>query len=193
MSDFGENISLDFGDLHYNNVSEDLQELVTEDILASGVYDAKGLEISAYMDVANEREMGSVQYGILSPNGKVMKKVRLKASWDKRYKNGRIDKPFRMYKSLITAVGSESNVPGEVFLTAKEVPVRLAVTEAYITSEDNVHEMHADQTANKDGQVWAIMPAVTEENEEEVKSARLFYVGLGLDPIHFVANVYAAK
>ena len=179
--------ALDFSDLHFDDVEESLAELAAENVLVTGTYPAAPLKVEAYL--LEERQMASVQYGLLSENGKVIRKVRLKFSWIKEYKNGRIDKPFRMFSALRKALGNPA--PAEVVPLAGEVPVRINVSEAYIVPEGSQHAIHADRYGNQ-GEVWCILDAPNGSNDEDIKAARMHYVGLGLEPIYLVQNVYEA-
>lgn len=184
-----ENLSMD--DLHFDEIDSDLAELAAENVLSSGTYTAIADGHKAF--VLEDRQMASISYQLLSEEGRKLRKVRVKVSWQKAYQNGRLDKPFRMYGKLVKALGAESGSPLEVLPLANEVPVKVVVNEAYLAEEGDVHEMHEDRNATNDGKVWAILPAADGSNDDDVSSARMFYLGKGLEPIYLVQNIFEEK
>ena len=193
MSDYKteDSVELSFDDLHFDDVDAKMAEAASEGVLGCGTYLATGTETK--MTLVNDRQQASIQFQLTDDNGRKLRKVRVKVSWQAAYAaNGRVDKMFKMYSQLVKAVGAADGSPLEVLPLAKEVPVKLNISEAYLVDAADAHEDHADRNQTDDGKIWAILARTTEENAAEVHAVRVHYLSKGLDPIYLTQNIYSA-
>lgn len=191
MSFENETTELSFDDLHFDDVEDQLVAAASEGILGSGTYLASGVNVKMFEK--DGRQFGTIQYQLFNDEGRQLRRVRAKVSWQAVYHNGRVDKAFKMYSSLVKAIDAGTGNPQVVLPLAKEVPVKLSVSEAYLVDEHEAHEAHSDRNPTDDGKIWAILARVNDDNKEEVNAQRVHYLSKGLEPIYLVQGLYPAS
>ena len=183
-----ENIELSFDDIQFDSLAEDLAELASESVLPSGVYLGQVVEVKAYTKPTEDnRQYAELKTQLFDDEGKKLRKVKVKISWEKRISNGRIDKPFRMFAAMKKALQVESNDPRELIMSAKENAFKVSVSEAYLVHESDRLDVHATSKANNEGECW-----VNINSGDEAEAQRMHYLSAGYSSITLVQGVYSA-
>lgn len=187
MSEFMSELSeLSFDDIHFDGIQEELADLAAENVLYTGTYLGTMMELKLNVDHNDDdRQIASLRYQLCDDEGKQLKRVRVKVSWQNRVVNGRADKKFRLYAALRKALGTDSTDPREVLAEAKESALKVSVSEAYLVAGSDLHESHATRQTNDSGEAWVVL---SKDDEE----ARMHYMGKGYEPITLTQGLYKA-
>ena len=190
MSDFMNDVTeLNFDDIHFTSLAQDLCELAEESVLKGGTYNGQVTEIKGTVTASEgDRQGATLKVQLFNDEGQKLRSVRVKVSWEKRIVNGRVDKKFRMFAALRKALEVTELDPREVLMAAQGAALRVSVAEAYLVADSDAHEAHAERQANSEGEIWAFIREGDEGSDEQ----RQHYLALGYETKSFAQGVYAA-
>lgn len=179
--------TLTLDEIHVSNIQEGLQAEALRNAVAGGTYVAKILDIQAYVDTERERQMAKVSLQVLREDGKDLKKITARVSWDCVVVNGRADKPFRLYAAINAALGLDSSDPRELLTSGKGAYVKVSFTDSYVVTPEQLHEADKTRVPNGKGEIWISLTGTG----EEVTAQRGHYLAKQAKPIFLVNNFFS--